>query len=441
MNSAYAPRKGKETYRQQASFSSSFELLTARLPVENMSSILPSTRYAGPQAMGGLSLHLAYIAPAPKVLVVADDNTWAAARAMVEPQLSINSQFTLKSLGTRVRAEKIMAEAIAGEASGFDVILAVGSGTINDICKYAAFIANTPYLVVATAASMNGYTASGASLLVDGFKQSFAARPPLAVVADSAILLGAPKRLTRAGIGDTLCRTTVEADMLLSHLLLDSPYPREMFDCFRAHEEPLLAGLMRVQDGEAAYIERLITALLDAGDAMATSGSSAVASQGEHMIAHTLELKYGSELFNVMHGELIAVTSVTMSQFQQRMLNGVPLVRRMEYSAEQFVRLFGKRHADALAGAYNEKLLSDARVASINARIQAHWPDMLAQLQEVILPTMTLERAFIHSGLNTKPAQINMAEERYRFATSYAHLTRNRFTFLDLAAMNVRRVA
>lgn len=441
MNFAYAPRKSKETYRQQASFSSSFELLTAILPVENMSSISASTRYAGPQAMGGLSLHLAYIAPAPKVLVVADDNTWAAARAMVEPQLTINSQFTLKSLGTRVRAEKTIAEAIANETSGFDVILAVGSGTINDICKYAAFIANKPYLVVATAASMNGYTAAAASLLVDGFKQSFAALPPLAVIADSAILLAAPKRLTRAGIGDTLCRTTVEADILLSHLLLDTPYPRDVFEQFRAHEEPLLAGLMRAQDGETAYIERLTTALLDAGDAMAISGSSAVASQGEHMLAHTLDLKYGSELLNVMHGELIAITSVTMSQFQQRMLNGLPVVKRMEYSDEQFVRLFGKRHAHELASAYGEKLLNDAQVVSINARIQAYWPEILAQLQKVILPTMTLERAFIHSGLNTKPAQINMAEERYRFATSYAHLTRNRFTFLDLAAMNVRRVA
>lgn len=406
-----------------------------------MSSNRTSARYTGPQAIAGLALHLAYITPMPNVLVVADDNTWAAARAGVEPQLAINSRFTLKSLGTRVKPEKQIADTIAAEAAGYDVILAVGSGTINDLCKYAAFAAQKPYLVVATAASMNGYSAAGASLLVDGFKQSFAADAPLAVIADSAILLAAPKRLTRAGIGDTLCRTTVEADMLLSHLLLDTPYPRDVFDRFRAHEETLLQGLMNARDGEAAYMESLMTALLDAGDAMTSMGSSAVASQGEHMLAHTLELKYGSELLNVMHGELIAITSVTMSQFQQRMLNGVPFVKRMEYSDEQFVRLFGKRHADALAKAYHEKLLSAEQVARINARIKAHWPDVLAQLQEVILPTMTLERAFIHSGLNTKPSQINMAEERYRFATSYAHLTRNRFTFLDLAAMNVRRVA
>lgn len=406
-----------------------------------MSSNRTSARYTGPQAIAGLALHLAYITPMPNVLVVADDNTWAAARALVEPQLSINSRFTLKSLGTRVKPEKQIADALAAEAAGYDVILAVGSGTINDVCKYAAFTAKKPYLVVATAASMNGYSAAGASLLVDGFKQSFTADAPLAVIADSAVLLAAPKRLTRAGIGDTLCRTTVEADMLLSHLLLDTPYPRDVFNRFRVHEETLLQGLMNIRDGEAAYMESLMTALLDAGDAMTSMGSSAVASQGEHMLAHTLELKYGSELLNIMHGELIAITSVTMSQFQQRMLNGVPVVKRMEYSDEQFVRLFGNRHAEGLAKAYHEKLLSAAQVALINARIEAHWPDMLAQLQEVILPTMTLERALIHSGLNTKSAQINMAEERYRFATSYAHLTRNRFTFLDLAAMNVRRVA
>lgn len=390
--------------------------------------------------MAGLSLFLAHLHASPRVLVIADDATWAAAGASVKPQLAINCSMTLRSLGVRVRPEKELADELAGQAANYDIIIAVGSGTINDVCKYAAFTAGKPYAVVATAASMNGYSAANASLLVDGFKQSFVAKPPLAVIADSAILLAAPKRLTRAGIGDTLCRTTVEADMLLSHLLLDTPYPREIFDTLRAHEETLLIGLMKARDGEAAYVECLMTALLDAGDAMTTTGSSAVASQGEHMLAHALELKYGSELLNVMHGELIAITSVTMSHFQQRMLNGLSIVKRMEYSSEQFLRQFGKRHETTLATAYAKKLLSEAQVLTINTRIEKHWPDMIAQLSAIMLPTITLERGLIHSGMNTKAVQISLAEERYRFATSYAHLTRERFTFLDLAAMNIKRM-
>lgn len=405
-----------------------------------MSKIFTSTRYAGANASEGLGALLAGAMPATRLLVVADDATWAAARAKVEPQLSPSTNHRLHSLGQRVRATKIIADELAAHASAYDAILAVGSGTINDLCKYAAFTANKPYAVVATAASMNGYSAANASLEMDGFKQSFAAHPPLAVIADSGILTAAPKRLTRAGIGDTLCRTTVEADMLLSHVLLDTPYPREMFDRLRSHEEILLTGLMKARDSEAAYIECLMTALLDAGDAMTTHGSSAVASQGEHMLAHTLELKYGSELLNIMHGELIAITTLTMSQFQHRMLLGSSVVRRMDYPSEQFLRQFGKRHEQSLFEAYGKKLLSDEQVVAVNARMKMHWPDMVSQLNSIVIATNTLERALIHSGINTTPAQIGLADERYRFATSYAHLTRERFTFLDLAAMNVRRM-
>lgn len=405
-----------------------------------MSSIFTSARYTESNASQGIAALLSGPMQAPRLLVVADDATWAAARALVEPQFANSTNTTFYSLGQRVRASKITADVLAVRASEYDAILAVGSGTINDLCKFAAFTANKPYAVVATAASMNGYSAANASLEVDGFKQSFTARPPLAVIADSAILNAAPKRLTRAGIGDTLCRTTVEADMLLSHLLLDTPYPREIFDTLRQHEETLLTGLMKARESEAAYIECLMTALLDAGDAMTTYGSSAVASQGEHMLAHTLELKYGSELLNILHGELIAITTLTMSQFQHRMLLGSSVVRRMDYPNEQFVRQFGKRHEQSLFEAYSKKLLSDEQVTAVNARIEKHWPDIIKQLGDIMIATNTLERALIHSGINTTPSQIGLADERYRFATSYAHLTRERFTFLDLAAMNVRRM-
>jgi glycerol-1-phosphate dehydrogenase [NAD(P)+] len=405
-----------------------------------MSEILTSRRYTGMDAISAVHALLAEHMPAPRLLVIADDATWEAARPLLAPVLLGHPHYTVHSLGQRVHPTHEVASDIASMAASYDGLLAVGSGTINDLCKYASFLAQKPYAVVATACSMNGYSSANASLEAEGFKQSFAARPPVAVIADTRILLAAPKRLTRAGIGDTLCRTTVEADMLLSHMLLDTPYPREVFDKLRQHEEVLLTGLMKAREQESAYIECLITALLDAGDAMTTHGSSAVASQGEHMIAHTLELKYGSELHNLLHGELIAVTSLTMSQFQHRMLLGSSTVKRMDYPREQFLRQFGKRHEAALFAAYQQKLLSDAQVSSINARLVSSWPEMVLALSHVMIATNALERAFIHSGLHTTPSQIGLADERYRFATSYAHLTRERFTFLDLAAMNVKRM-
>lgn len=397
-------------------------------------------RLNGPDAIGQIPALLAGAMEAPRLLLVSDAATRAAAGAQVEAQLA-GRAFTHRTLASPLRPQKELAESLAQEAAACDAILAIGSGTINDLCKYAAFLANKPYAVVATAASMNGYSSANASLEAEGHKQSFAARPPLAVIADSAILAAAPKRLTRAGIGDTLCRSTVEADMLLSHLLFDTPYPRATFDLLRRHEATLLTGLMQARDSEAAFVACLMEALLDAGDAMTQHGSSAVASQGEHMIAHTLELKYGEEMRSLLHGELIAVTTLTMSRLQQRVLLTAPRIKPMPCEGEQFARRFGARHAATLGQAYAEKSLNEAQAARLNARIEQNWPDMVAALTPVMVPGNTLERAFVHSGIHTHPSQIGLAEERYRFAASYAYLTRERFGFLDLAAMNVKRAA
>jgi glycerol-1-phosphate dehydrogenase [NAD(P)+] len=398
-------------------------------------------RILGKDATASTASVVAAHMPSARLLLVCDDNTWATAGESVHALLSTNTAVRVQSLGTHVRPRRALAEEIAAYAAPMDGLIAVGSGTINDLTKYAAATANKPYGVIATAATMNGYTAANASLEEDGHKQSLPAHPPVFVLGDTTTLMNAPKRLMRAGLGDTLCRTTVEADMLLSHWLLGTPYSREIFDALRRHEPALLTGTMNARDGEEAFITTLFTALLDAGDAMTTHGSSAPASQGEHMIAHTLELKYGDELHDVMHGELIAITSVTMSHLQHRMLLALPSVKPMAYGHEQYERLFGKQHGPMLAALYQKKLLNTERAHTINAIIGQHWPEIKQALSEIMLPTNTLERALIHSGMHTQPTQINLAEERYRFATSYAHLTRDRFTFLDLAAMNAKRVA
>ena len=45
-----------------------------------------------------------------------------------------------------------------------DGVVAVGSGVLNDSCKHATFLDGRPYAVFGTAASMNGYGASTASV-------------------------------------------------------------------------------------------------------------------------------------------------------------------------------------------------------------------------------------------------------------------------------------
>ena len=98
-------------------------------------------------------------------------------------------------------------------------LIAVGSGTINDLCKYAAHLDRKPYAVFGTAPSMNGYTSANAAITVNGLKKSLAATMPAGVFLDLAVLAAAPPRMIRSGLGDSLCRPTAQADWLLSHRL------------------------------------------------------------------------------------------------------------------------------------------------------------------------------------------------------------------------------
>lgn len=401
-----------------------------------------SKRFIDTGLLAGLPALAAQHLPAKRWLMVCDDITWyVAGNAVKEALTSASCSVEVVSFGKFVSPLRAHVDKVLAQAGDCDALLAIGSGTLNDITKCAAALANKPYVVVATAASMNGFSSATSSLEQDGFKLSYAARPPVMVMADPTILAAAPKRLTRAGLGDTLCRTTVEADMYLSHIVLNTPYPQHLFDRMRAHEAELMSNASALRSGDAAAVSKLMIALLDAGDAMAEYGSSSPASQGEHMIAHTLELLYGEELRSYYHGEIIAYTAQSMSKLQHKMLLKPLSFKALPKVETQILRLFGKKLGPQMAENYAKKLLEAEQIEALQARMEKDWPEVKARFQEIMLPSISLERIYGQSGCATRAQDIGVDEDRYRNACASAHLTRDRFTFLDLAVMSDKRAA
>ncbi len=373
------------------------------------------------------------------LLLVCDDTTYVRAGQQLFMSMLPTHGIKAYSLGRRAEAHFSQAEGLMANAAGVSGLLAVGSGTVNDITKYAAHTLNIPYICIPTAASMNGYTSGTSSLEYEGMKLSFEATPPCAVVADMEIVAAAPKRMSRAGVGDTLCRTTVEADCLLSHHLLGTPYPREDFELMRRHETALIENISRIKENSHDYLSLLMDALLDAGDVMARVGSSITASQGEHMIAHTLEMIYSSEL-DMLHGEIIAVAMLTMNDLHNKMLLSTPQVKHLPRDEAYFNRIFGRKMGPHVASKYAPKVLSEEQAADINDKLSREWPEIKRQISEVVIQNTTITRAYVHGNIPSKPKDVRLNEDRYNAAVTYAYLTRNRFTFLDLAQMMGRRV-
>ena len=105
-----------------------------------------------------------------------------------------------------------------------ECLVAVGSGVITDIVRYAAELADRDFVTVPTAASMDGYASSVAALQLDGVKVTYPARAPVAIFADPRVAAAAPAELTRAGIGDLLGKATARVDWLAAHLLYGEPF-------------------------------------------------------------------------------------------------------------------------------------------------------------------------------------------------------------------------
>jgi glycerol-1-phosphate dehydrogenase [NAD(P)+] len=311
-------------------------------------------------------------------------------------------------------ADMETAEMLASLALSHQSIIALGSGTINDLCKYAAHLASIPYVIIATAPSMNGYAAPNASLRVDGYKQSVTASVPRAVLYDRDILAAAPSRLIASGIGDTLCRSTVVRDAWLSHCLLGTPFPAELFAEMQVLEQVLVTALYAGQKKQ--MVGALMNCLLHAGQAMSEMGNSMPASQGEHMIAHLLEMYDPTLAERHFHGEVIAVTTLTVATIYEESIALSPIF--LPFPWEDLCKRFGAVIADQWQDVYEEK-----RVSSTSA------PPPL--LSHHLLSATELRNVLTMAGCPTTPADLGIHPEIYVAAVRLARFTRNRLTVLD----------
>ena len=102
--------------------------------------------------------------------------------------------------------ERIVGEAMMYCPLDCDLVIAVGSGVINDTGKILASAKNVPNIIVATAPSMDGFASATSSMERSGLKVSLNSKCPDAVIGEAEILAKAPVHMIRSGIGDMLAK-------------------------------------------------------------------------------------------------------------------------------------------------------------------------------------------------------------------------------------------
>jgi glycerol-1-phosphate dehydrogenase [NAD(P)+] len=380
---------------------------------------IPTRRVAIADSLdGGEAELVAGLALGEHLAVVSDENTRAVLGERVLGALGGAGRVTDIRLPGRPHADGETVEAVRHASKSCDALIAVGSGTINDVCKYAAARDGKPYAVFATAPSMNGYTSVNAAISIRGHKKSLPATAAKGVFMDLTVLSQAPPRMIRSGLGDSVCRSTAQADWLLAHLLLDRPYREAPFVLLAEDEAQLFAGSEALMAGDLGVMRRLARTLTLSGFGMTICGGSYPASEGEHLISHYVEMLAPPEWPEAFHGEQIGVTTLSMARLQERLLEGGP--PRLEPSAPDESSITAHFGADLGAACWAEfqgKRLDAERVEALNGMLTDGWDEIRARLRAV-----------------TTPEELGWPRNFYSQALRHAREIRNRYTFLDLAA-------
>ncbi|WP_425384748.1 iron-containing alcohol dehydrogenase [Wolbachia endosymbiont (group A) of Sturmia bella] len=307
-----------------------------------------------------------------------------------------------------------------------DLIVAFGSGTVNDICKYASYLEKKDYISFPTAASMNGYTSANASILVNGYKKSFKAHLPRAIYIDIDILANAPLRLTLSGFADFICRSTVQADWLLSHLLLSTEYNELPFTLVHDLEQILLREYTALTKRSGKEVLLLMEVLLISGLGMVMSKGSYSASQGEHMIAHAMEMV--TKDYSSLHGEKIAVTTITMANLQEKILSiQKPIIKPTTLDVKHITQYFDNIE---FVRTFEQKQIMQQKIQEI---ICKEWHNISSLIKQNLLPAKHLQKIFEDLSIPHLPEHLSWNKEQYCKVVDLAFTTRDRFTFLDLA--------
>ena len=282
---------------------------------------------------------------------------------------------------------------------------------------------------------MNGYTSVSASINEKGFKKSLPAAGARGVFLDLTVLSKAPKRMIRSGLGDSLCRSTAQADWLLAHLLFQQPYREIPFTLLAEDEEGLLAEPEALLAGDLTAMRRLARTLVLSGFGMTICGGSHPASQGEHLISHYAEMMGSPRWPASFHGEQIGVCTLTMCRIQERLLTeDMPRVKPNLLCEEDMLHHFGTELGAECWREFSQKMLDSTAADALNSRLQKDWNKIQERIVPVTHSVQTLRDALFQAGAPLTPEDLHWPGSFYLEAVGHAREIRNRYTFLDLAA-------
>ena len=371
------------------------------------------------------------------VTVVADERTWEVAGRAAAQALRGREVQTVVLRGGELHANAdSIGQVLLGVGDRTRLLVAVGSGTINDTTRVVAYRVGLPDLVVGTAPSMDGYASSVSPVLQDGMKITYEATHPEAVLSSPAILCSAPQNMVAAGLGDMLGKHTALLDWKLSAIATGESFCEGIAGMMREAVEICERNAEGLSRREGAAVSELTQGLVLSGLAMQMMGNSRPASGCEHHLSHFWEMRQllrgqGASL----HGDKVGVATLLIVEMYHRFFAKKP-DRVIPVDLARWEARMRAAYGPLAEGFLARNPLDRAEATTAQEqleRILANWDALKAEADALYAKKDALRRMLEESGGPTAPAQVGCRGEDVRDALLCAWLLRPRFTLLKLA--------
>lgn len=358
------------------------------------------------------------------VIIVVDQNTFEAAGKQLAALTAITAGPAVHTTMIRPDSE---GDVIADEASIIQLILdiqhfnaeavvAVGGGTLHDICRYSAYTTGIPFVSVPTAPSVDGFNSKGAPIILRGEKQTIPAIGPMAIFADLDILAEAPAPLVAAGFGDMLGKYTSLFDWRFGAAVAGEPYLPLAAEITRSALQKCVDSVDLIAKRSEEGVRILMTALIESGLAMLLFGQSHPASGAEHHLSHYWEMEYlRLRRRQLLHGAKVGVACMEISKlYHQLAAQGLGLDRGDNING------------GSLFAGENEA------AAAIHSRLAENREELCREIG-LIPDSRTLGELLAAVGGPTSPGQLGISAELLERSLQEAHRVRpGRSTLLKL---------
>lgn len=386
--------------------------------------------------VGGAADMVAPLKIGRRIAVVSDSNTHEAMAKSVAKDLKALGTIDEIVMPANTHCDEPTIALMQDKSRHADGLVVVGSGSLSDVVKFATFKDGRSYISFPTAASMNGYAASTASVtLMNGYKTSLPAHAPRGIFIDLKVNAAAPPWLGAAGLADSMCRPTAQVDWYASHKLFGTHYSTTPYVLLAEDEPRMFASAGGLAKHDMTSMGHLYRVMILTGFGNCFVGTSHSGSMGEHQVSHWIDMFAGKHHPGSTHGQQVGVATLAIARLQKLMLGmaKAPKIKATHIVEDEFIDRYGRKLGPLCYGEAQKKSFNKESAAAFNDTLERLWPELCEALGKIMIEPVDMKKIIVSAGGPTTATELGLSREVWRTAMKHARDVRNRWSFLDLA--------